>query len=228
MGWIVFNSKRCDHAPGCPVITSCAKSLGVSDGSGAVYFDKIEGKVKVNAEMCNQFDCYSRNCIQECIDCFSYAATETDRWWALEQIYKSDDNETFSIIDRYNSGFVTPFAKIEIDDAYRYIDVLEGLCVLEITSEVGCCSAHDSIPIVELIPKDVYEKYYKKIVVFNEEQATKVESLFLVNELPVILFYYKNKCIGKITGVYRSCEVWLHDQLKGKINMILRPYLDLM
>lgn len=228
MGWIVFNSKRCDHAKGCPVISSCAKTMGVPAGEGAVYFDETENKVKVNAEKCHQFECYSHDCMKDCIDCFSYAATETDQWWALEQIHKSADDETFTIIDRYNSGFVTPFSKIEIENAYEYIKRSEGLCILEITSEVGCCSAHDSIPIVKLLQKSVYEKYYKKIVVLNEQQAIQAESLFQINELPVMLFFYKNEQIGRITGIYRNCEVWLHEQLQNKINSILRPYLDLM
>ena len=228
MGWIVFNSKRCDHAKGCPVITSCAKAMGVPVGEGAVYYDETEGKVKVNAEACNRFECYSRDCMRDCIDCFSYAATETDRWWALEQIYKSTDDESFTIIDRYNSGYVTAFKQIEIDDACDYIKAMGSLCILEITSLVSCCSAHDSIPIVELIPNTIYERYYKKVVVNDEQQAIKAESLFGIDELPVMLFFFKNERIGKITGIYRNCEVWVHDQLKEKINSILRPYLDLM
>lgn len=222
MGWIIFNNKRCDNATDCPVLYECQKET--DSPLKAVYFEEATQSIKLDAQRCNLDNCKTKICTKICPDCFSFANTENEYWWAIEKV-RQTDWLNFKV-DRYNSEGTTPFAKIEPKKCKEIVASSKGLFILEITSVVGCCSAYDSIPIPEIIPEILYQRYYKKTVVYNEADIEALESYFEINELPALLFYYDGKMIGKIMGIYRSCEPLSKILLRKKILSILQPYYN--
>lgn len=221
MGSAVFNFKRCDNAPECPVITHCEEEMACAKGKAAVYYDEPTRKIVLNEDLCASHKCKSRICTSDCADCFSYAETAVEHWWEIEQIRMTELDPRYDKKDRFNSEMTSAFAKLQPDECYSYIQSQDGLAVLEITSNAGCCSAYDSIQILDILPSDVYYRYYRKTVLYTEDEIIKIESLFHINELPALLIFYNHEMIGKILGIYRNCEPYSISLLKKRVKEFL-------
>lgn len=226
MGLAVFNYKRCDNAKGCPVIEKCAIEMGVPIGQGAVYYDNERSKVMLDSIKCEAHECKSQVCVRDCADCFTYCDTFAQKSRAEEAIHISESvyRNDNGIIDRYNAEETTDYVRIKPEECYRYVMDSSTLVILEITANSGCCSSYDSIQIWNIMPKDIYYKYYKKTILYEEKDIIMVEADFQLNELPALLFYYDGKEIGRITGIYRHCEKESEKKLREKTATILSPY----
>ena len=221
MGSAVFNYKRCDNAQECPVVIHCEDEMSCEKGKAAVYYDPISKQIVLNEDLCASHKCKSRICTSDCADCFSYAETEVEHWWEIEQVRMTELDPRYDKKDRFNSEMTSAFAKLQPDQCFDYIQSQEGLAVLEITSNAGCCSAYDSIQILDILPSDIYYRYYRKTVLYTEQDIIMIEGLFHINELPALLFFYNRRMVGKILGIYRNCEPYSIKLLKDRISGFL-------
>lgn len=219
MGTIVFNYKRCDNARGCPAMLDCQR-----DGKAVIYYDEDDKKIKVDSQRCMESNCESKICVKDCTDCFTFVESEMERWWAEEEIQKTESIYDEGIKDRYNSEDVTSFSRISLEECEALLGMSKSLLIMEVTSSVGCCSAYDSIKITDILPLSLYNQYYKKIVVKNEDETMQTEQILGVSELPAMVFYFQKRKIGSILGIYRQCEINSIRLLRKKIKEILLPY----
>ena len=149
----------------------------------------------------------------------------TERWWEIEQVRKTIINDNDNNADRYNSEYTSSYSKLSISNVFNYLSTYDGFLILEITSVTGCCSAYDSIQIKDIMSSFLYFNYYKKVVLYSENEVIMLENYFKINELPALLFIYKRNIIGKILGIYRNCEEESIQFIKDKVKEIISPYV---
>lgn len=225
MGVVVFNYKRCDNARMCPVIEKCALEMNVPYGEGAVYFDEDKSRIRVDTQKCSNHNCKTQVCVKDCADCFTYTYNSAQKWWAEQEIHKTERvyKDGNQIADRFNAEDTTLHARISPEECYKYVCESRGLLILEIAANSVCCSAYDSIQLLKILDKNIYHKYYRKVVLYNEKDIIRIEGEFKINELPALVFFFNGERIGLISGIYRHCEDNSEELLKNKISKILLP-----
>lgn len=225
MGQVVFNSKICDHAKWCPAKTACERTMGVDDNQAAIYFDSITNKITVNGQMCASYDCIDKMCTRQC-QYFKYAYTNAEKWMLEQEVAQFEEDPKFNFIPRLNAGGCPEHLKIEYNDLIHLININKGLLFVEIINARSSVGIFEGVKFSDLMPESIYNLYYRKLFIEDLEILQLAESKFEFYELPVILVFYKEQCIEKITGTYKNNELKRVAELKDKFRKIIEYYCE--
>ena len=70
----------------------------------------------------------------------------------------------------------------------------------------------------------IYHRYYKKLLIEDMDILQNVEERFGINELPILMFFYKNNCVGSISGIFKNSDVNQVEEMKKRVQAIIQKY----
>lgn len=199
---VLINFKICDNAKECNGIEMCP--------TGAIFWDEKNKTISYDESKCNKCGVCDNGCPEGAIH---FAKTKED----YERIKKEidDDPRTTNdlFIDRYGAQPVRPAFQEDCSDFQSKIVESNKLACVELYNldEAECLIK--SIPI-KTIFKDVDVKYRK-----IEDSKREIANKYNVKELPALLFFKREKMIGKIEGYYENEN---KQELINKINELIK------
>ena len=210
---VVFNHKLCDHEPNCTEIPHCIAAFGGDKSKAAIWYDEVNRRVTLDESKCS---CES---LCKCLTCplFIKIDNENEYWFETDKIKKTKRDPNFRNKDMYSSGWVSPCHRITVEIVEQRI-ANEDTFILEINNKIGCLAEYVLIEILSLMPKDIYDLYYKKLLLTSIHEIEKMEALLDINELPCILLIIDGKIVQETHGIYKSDNPGRAKILKDKVK----------
>lgn len=182
---VLVNFKICDNAKECGGVAVCP--------TGAFSYDDEKNTIVIDNDKC--ISCGL--CESECpIGAIMVAKTDEEYKKIKEEIDNDPRTTKDLFVDRYGASPLSEFFMIESNDLDDKINN-DCITLIECYNDDSIQCLLKSIPIKELskdLPKDTL--FYK--VEANEKIMEKYE----LKDLPSLLIFKSNKCLGKIEGYY--------------------------
>ena len=210
---VIFNHKLCDHEPSCTEILHCASAFGGDKSKAAIWYDEVNRRVVLDESKC------SCNGVCRCLTCPLFIKTddENEYWLENDKIKRTKRDPNFRKKDMYSSGWASPCHRISIEIVKQKIANRDTF-ILEVNNKIGSLAEYVLIEILSLMPKDIYDRYYKKLLLTNIDEIEEVEDILKINELPCMLLIFDGEIVQEVYGIYKNNNPGRAKILKDKVK----------